>query len=90
MLDHVGIRHIMIRSTGHEHLSAFLATAGEAAMTDLGFTGGGKESGKMYVSGRPDHNVSNADMVEHIVELVEKKAERLKAQREAAEAVAAE
>ena len=63
---------------------------GEAAMTDLGFTGGGKESGKMFVSGRPDHNVSNADMVEHIVELVEQKAERLKAQREAAETVAAE
>lgn len=63
---------------------------GEAAMTDLGFTGGGKESGKMYVSGRPDHNVSNADMVEHIVELVEKKAERLKAQRVADETVAAE
>ena len=63
---------------------------GEAAMTDLGFTGGGRESGKMYVSGRPDHNVSNADMVEHIVELVEQKAERMKAQREADEAVAAE
>ena len=62
---------------------------GEAAMTELGFTGGGKESGMMYVSGRPDHKLSNADMVEHIVEQVEAKAERLKAQREA-EAVAAE
>ena len=62
---------------------------GEAAMTDLGFTGGGIESGMMYVSGRPDHKLSNADMVEHIVEQVEAKAERLKAQREA-EAVAAE
>ena len=47
---------------------------GEAAMTDLGFTGGGKESGMMYVSGRPDHKLSNADMVEHIVEQVEAKA----------------
>ena len=63
---------------------------GEAAMTDLGFTGGGKESGKMYISGRPDHNVSNGDMVEHIVDLVEQKAERLRAQREADETVAAE
>ncbi|NQY96342.1 MAG: flavodoxin-dependent (E)-4-hydroxy-3-methylbut-2-enyl-diphosphate synthase [Henriciella sp.] len=62
---------------------------GEAAMTDLGFTGGGKESGMMYVSGRPDHKLSNADMVDHIVEQVEAKAERLKAQREA-ETVAAE
>ncbi|HAO35623.1 MAG TPA: 4-hydroxy-3-methylbut-2-en-1-yl diphosphate synthase, partial [Hyphomonas sp.] len=38
---------------------------GEAALTDLGFTGGGKESGKMFVSGRADHNVSNAEMVDH-------------------------
>jgi (E)-4-hydroxy-3-methylbut-2-enyl-diphosphate synthase len=37
----------------------------------------------MFVNGRADHNVSNADMVEHIVKLVEKKAARLKAQREA-------
>ena len=56
---------------------------GEASLTDLGFTGGGKESGKMYVSGRADHNVTNADMVEHIVDLVEQKAERLRADREA-------
>ncbi len=62
---------------------------GEALFTDLGFTGGGKESGKMYVSGKPDHNVSNDDMVDHIVELVEQKAERMRAQREADEASAA-
>ena len=37
----------------------------------------------MFISGRPDHNVSNADMIEHIVELVEQKAERMKAEREA-------
>ena len=62
---------------------------GEAALTDLGFTGGGKESGKMFVSGKPDHNVSNADMIEHIVELVEKKAEAMRDARET-EATAAE
>ncbi|MFN4024998.1 MAG: flavodoxin-dependent (E)-4-hydroxy-3-methylbut-2-enyl-diphosphate synthase [Hyphomonas sp.] len=56
---------------------------GEAALTDLGFTGGGKESGKMFVNGRADHNVSNADMVDHIVRLVEEKAARLRAEREA-------
>lgn len=55
---------------------------GEAAMTDLGFTGGGKESGMMYVSGKPDHKLSNADMVDHIVEQVEAKAERLRLQKE--------
>ena len=63
---------------------------GEAAMTDLGFTGGGKESGMMYVSGRADHKLSNADMVESIVAQVEEKAARLKAQREAEEIVPAE
>jgi len=56
---------------------------GEAAGTDLGFTGGGKDAGMMYVGGRPDHKLSNADMVEHIVDLVEKRAEHI---REAAKA----
>jgi (E)-4-hydroxy-3-methylbut-2-enyl-diphosphate synthase len=56
---------------------------GEAALTDLGFTGGGKESGKMFVAGRPDHNVSNADMIDHIVELVEKRAEQMREMKDA-------
>ena len=59
---------------------------GEAAMTDLGFTGGGKESGMMYVSGRPDHKLSNADMIDHIVAQVEAKADRLAQQRSGSEA----
>ena len=54
---------------------------GEAAMTDLGFTGGGKESGMMYVSGRPDHKLSNADMIDHIVAQVQAKADRLSQQQ---------
>lgn len=54
---------------------------GEAAMTDLGFTGGGKESGMMYVSGRPNHKLSNADMIDHIVAQVEAKADRLSQQQ---------
>ncbi|MEM6625269.1 MAG: flavodoxin-dependent (E)-4-hydroxy-3-methylbut-2-enyl-diphosphate synthase [Pseudomonadota bacterium] len=57
---------------------------GEAALTDLGFTGGGKDAGMMYVSGRVDHKVSNADMIEHIVEQVEARAEKLRAEREPA------
>ncbi len=55
---------------------------GEAAMTDLGFTGGGKDSGMMYVSGRPDHKLSNADMIERIVEQVEARAAEMRAARE--------
>jgi (E)-4-hydroxy-3-methylbut-2-enyl-diphosphate synthase len=51
---------------------------GEALMTDLGFTGGGAGRGKMYVSGKPDHNVSNEEMIDHIVELVEARAEALR------------
>jgi len=62
---------------------------GEAAMTDLGFTGGGKESGMMYVSGRADHKLSNADMIEHIVGQVEDKAARLQAQRETEDTLSA-
>jgi len=52
---------------------------GEALMTDLGFTGGGAGRGKMYVSGRPDHNVSNEEMVDHIVEMVEARAAEIRA-----------
>src|SRR5665213_2786721 len=52
---------------------------GEALMTDLGFTGGGKGSGMMYVSGRPDHKLDNEQMVDHIVDLVEKRAAQIDA-----------
>ena len=47
---------------------------GEALMTDLGFTGGGKGAGMVYVAGRQDHKVDNEQMVDHIVELVEARA----------------
>jgi (E)-4-hydroxy-3-methylbut-2-enyl-diphosphate synthase len=36
-------------------------------MTDLGFTGGGKGAGMVYVAGRPDHKMDNENMVDHIV-----------------------
>ncbi len=52
---------------------------GEALMTDLGFTGGGKGAGMVYVAGRPDHKMDNDQMVDHIVELVEARAAELKA-----------
>ena len=56
---------------------------GEALMTDVGFTGGGKGAGMVYVAGRPDHKMDNARMVDHIVELVEAKAAELEADRTA-------
>jgi len=52
---------------------------GEALMTDLGFTGGGKGAGMVYMAGRPDHKIDNEQMVDHIVELVEARAAELKA-----------
>jgi len=60
---------------------------GEALMTDVGFTGGGAGSGMVYLAGKQSHKQSNEDMIDHIVEQVEKKAEELEAQRakEAAE-----
>jgi (E)-4-hydroxy-3-methylbut-2-enyl-diphosphate synthase len=54
---------------------------GEALMTDLGFTGGGKAAGMMYVAGKQDHKVENAEMVEHIVALVEARARRMREDR---------
>ncbi|MDP1631780.1 MAG: flavodoxin-dependent (E)-4-hydroxy-3-methylbut-2-enyl-diphosphate synthase [Caulobacter sp.] len=50
---------------------------GEALMTDLGFTGGGKGAGMVYVAGRPDHKMDNDQMVDHIVSLVEARAKQL-------------
>ena len=52
---------------------------GEAAQTDIGFTGGGAGSGMVYVSGVADHKMDNDKMIDHIVELVEKRAEELEA-----------
>ena len=53
---------------------------GEALMTDVGFTGGGAGSGMVYVAGKQDHKQDNAGMVDHIVELVEKRAAEIEAE----------
>jgi (E)-4-hydroxy-3-methylbut-2-enyl-diphosphate synthase len=52
---------------------------GEALMTDVGFTGGGKGAGMVYLAGKPDHKMDNDRMVDHIVELVEAKAREIEA-----------
>ena len=51
---------------------------GEALYTDLGFTGGGKGAGMIYMAGKAHHKLSNDGMIEHIVELVEAKAEEMR------------
>jgi len=50
---------------------------GEALMTDIGFTGGGAGAGMVYLAGKASHKMSNDQMVEHIVQEVEKKAAAL-------------
>ncbi len=52
---------------------------GEALMTDVGFTGGGAGSGMVYLAGKASHKMSNDQMIDHIVEEVEKKAAELDA-----------
>ena len=52
---------------------------GEALLTEFGFTGGGKDSGMVYVSGAASHKLSNEELIEHIVSLVEQKASEMEA-----------
>ena len=52
---------------------------GEALMTDVGFTGGGAGSGMVYLAGAQSHKLSNAEMIDHIVEQVEKRAAEIEA-----------
>ncbi|MEQ9257896.1 MAG: flavodoxin-dependent (E)-4-hydroxy-3-methylbut-2-enyl-diphosphate synthase [Roseovarius sp.] len=61
---------------------------GEALMTDVGFTGGGAGSGMVYLAGKASHKMSNEQMIDHIVEQVEKRAAEIdaaEAETEAAE-----
>jgi len=53
---------------------------GEARETDIGITGGGAGKHMVYLSGVTDHHVSSADMLEHIVGLVEAKAAEIEAE----------
>ncbi len=56
---------------------------GEARETDLGITGGGKGTHMVYIAGQPDHRLQNSDIVDHMVELIEAKAEEIDAERAA-------
>ena len=50
---------------------------GEAAMTDIGITGGGKGSNMLYLSGVQSKKVLTDDIIEEVVSQVEKKAAEL-------------
>lgn len=57
---------------------------GEALMTDIGFTGGGKDAGMVYLAGRQSHKMTNAEMIDHIVGLVEARAAEIESENAAA------
>jgi len=56
---------------------------GEARETDIGITGGGNGKHMVYLSGVTDHHVQDAEMIDHIVKLVEAKAAEIEAANEA-------
>src|SRR6266581_3861475 len=56
---------------------------GEARETDIGFTGGGNGTHQVYISGLTDHRLKDTDIVDHLVELVEKKAAEFETARQA-------
>ena len=57
---------------------------GEARETDIGLTGGGRGTHQIYVSGLADHRLTDGDIVEHVVGLVEERARAIKADADAA------
>ena len=50
---------------------------GEAAQTEIGLTGGGQNSNLLYLSGIPHTKVSNAEIIDKVVKLVEEKIKKL-------------
>jgi (E)-4-hydroxy-3-methylbut-2-enyl-diphosphate synthase len=54
---------------------------GEARETDIGLTGGGNGTHMVYVGGLQDHRLKDADIVDHLVRLVEEKAAQIEAER---------
>jgi (E)-4-hydroxy-3-methylbut-2-enyl-diphosphate synthase len=52
---------------------------GEARETDIGFTGGGHGTHQVYVAGVPHHRLKDADIVEHLAGMIEKKAAEIEA-----------
>ncbi len=50
---------------------------GEAMNSDIGVTGGGKNTNMIYLSGVADHKISNSEIVDHVVKLVEEEVKLL-------------
>ncbi len=58
---------------------------GEALMTDVGLTGGGKGTHQVYIAGVPHHRLRDASVVDHLVEMIEAKAAEIEAAKAAEE-----
>ncbi|MCR9178464.1 MAG: flavodoxin-dependent (E)-4-hydroxy-3-methylbut-2-enyl-diphosphate synthase [Alphaproteobacteria bacterium] len=56
---------------------------GEARETDIGITGGGNGTHMVYIAGQPDHKLKQKDVVDHMVELIEKKAAEIALEQDA-------
>jgi len=54
---------------------------GEARETDIGFTGGGNNTHQVYLAGVAHHRLKDQNIVDHLVELVEKKAAEIEAKK---------
>ena len=52
---------------------------GEARETNVGLTGGGNNTHQIYLDGEQHHRLKDGDIVEHLVELAEKKAAEIEA-----------
>tara|TARA_B100000700_G_C14905302_1_gene789405 strand:- start:29 stop:1132 length:1104 start_codon:yes stop_codon:yes gene_type:complete len=55
---------------------------GEAALTDIGITGGGKGSNMLYLKGVQTEKLNNSEIISKVVGLVEKKAEEIENERQ--------
>ena len=51
---------------------------GEAALTDIGITGGGKDSSMLYLNGVQTEKLGNKEIIDKVINLVEKKAQEIK------------
>ena len=47
---------------------------GEAAMTDIGITGGGNNTHMVYINGKKDHRIKNEDLPTYLEDIIRKKA----------------
>ena len=54
---------------------------GEAAYTDVGITGGGKDSNMLYLKGLQIEKISNKEIISKVIELVEKKVKEIDAKK---------